>query len=67
MKNPNAGNVGKLERGRSTAIVPRRSSLTQAQKRHILRIFLTARARTNPVAARLLLELGRTLAGAVAS
>jgi len=63
MKNSNAGNVGELERRHSTAIVSRRSSLTPTQKRHILRVYLTARARTNPVAARLLLEFGPQLKG----
>ena len=66
MKDPNAQNVGNLERGRSLKSI-RPSSLTSSQKRHILWAFLTAQARTKPTAARLLLELGRTLAGAVAS
>ena len=65
MKNPNAQNVGNLERGRSRAIVSRPSSLTR--KLQTLRQFLEREALTNPTAAVLLLELGRTLAGALPS
>ena len=65
MKKPNAQNVGNLERGRSTAIVARPSSL--ARKLQTLRQFLEREALTNPTASVLLLELGRTLAGAWAA
>ena len=64
MKKPNAQNVGNLERGRSLKSI-RPSSL--ARKLQTLRSFLEREALTNPTAAVLLLELGRTLAGAVAS
>ena len=64
MKNPNAGNVGRLEQC-STNSVARPSSL--ACKLQTLRSFLEREVLTNPTASVLLLELGRTLAGAVAA
>ena len=66
MKNPHTGQgEGTGERGRSTAIVARPSSLTR--KLQTLRQFLEREALTNPTASVLLLELGRTLAGAWAA
>ena len=64
MKKPNAQNVGNLERGRSLKSI-RPSSLTR--KLQTLRFFLEREALTNPTASVLLLELGRTLAGAWAA
>ena len=64
MKNPNARNIGNLEQ-RSTNSVARPSSLTR--KLQTLRQFLEREALTNPLAAVLLLELGRMLAGAMAA
>ena len=64
MKKPNARNIGNLEQ-RSTNSVARPSSLTR--KLQTLRQFLEREALTNPLAAVLLLELSRMLAGAMAA
>ena len=67
MKNPNAQNVGKLERGSSSSSVTRPLS-SLALKFKTLADFLASEALTNfsPTAARLLLEFTPQLAGKVA-
>ena len=62
MKKPNAANVGELEQGSSNSSVAR--PLSVALKFKTLRDFLEHEALTNPLAAVLLLEFGRQLAGA---